>query len=940
MIKKTTPLILLIFLTLIPLSTLNSVQYSDPKTPYSGNTNYPVMVLNNGKDHSIINLDYGDFLNPRKASYDFKIVIDEGHGQRYAGDALKTFKDIISKFFGTIIINEDNITESDLQDTDLLIIPNTEGRNLTTSEIELIQNYVENGGKLFIMGDYYGRFDPTYYNILTSKYGIKWRDASARDETDNYGYTFLVKVHTWDVNIITSNIGVPEYASEVLHSGTVLELTNPDNTVVSSGPYFLGVPDGDAYFRENGSDYVLGVNWTEPFGYHVAVELTSGGRIIATGSSTTFSDNYNNINYGDDEKFARLTLAWLLGVPPEDVLIPEIKNVEFTETFRPLQKGTLNFTIENIISKDLQDIKVKIMIPYFLEVSGQITITRSTGTTYENYVPGAPLELGTLQGLEQVVVSVPLKCVIGNEKTGGFSIELYQGSTLLAQYINTTTSLPTFKLEAAFSPFFINISKVNYSELIVNITNLANYDIENVTIKLENIPEGVKANVTEITIPFIQVNQSKIVTIKVEVPGLGVYETPVTVTDPYGSTAVRRPFILAITQKLLIFDEGHNQYVRFSSTYMQGLIDLMSEYGPVLINKGEFPVAVLDATVTSVIVIPVPQPDTASPSDTSSPIFTDNEIKGLQSYVDDGGSLLLMGNWYTYFWPDNPNSYNELTEPYGIHWIDGDLYDLNNSFGASYQVILRNFADNPVAKFLSSGVEEVYFVGTGVQLVQPTKPATVYPILLGNNESFITTGAIDAPRLFEGKNCTLIIASETVTGGRIIASGSSYMFSDYYQFAQNTEFIRNIISWLAKISKLTVEVSPIPAKINIGETVPIKVRVKNSGVQTIKNVKIELSFPIGLKTQNTSAIKEIGDLEPGEYVDVTWVVSSEKEATYLVELTVTSDNYPSQSVSIILNYTKQQPTIGIGVYLSVGIIILIIVVSLIIWRKQVFKRSL
>ena len=166
------------------------------------------------------------------------------------------------------------------------------------------------------------------------------------------------------------------------------------------------------------------------------------------------------------------------------------------------------------------------------------------------------------------------------------------------------------------------------------------------------------------------------------------------------------------------------------------------------------------------------------------------------------------------------------------------------------------------------------------------------------------------------------------------------MFSDYYQFAQNTEFIRNIISWLAKISKLTVEVSPIPAKINIGETVPIKVRVKNSGVQTIKNVKIELSFPIGLKTQNTSAIKEIGDLEPGEYVDVTWVVSSEKEATYLVELTVTSDNYPSQSVSIILNYTKQQPTIGIGVYLSVGIIILIIVVSLIIWRKQVFKRSL
>lgn len=928
---KILSIFLLIFLlgSTISSSSLNSARSAETYSLVNGSK----IVENPHNNVFYLNQEGANkYLTPIKAEGivgDFKILIDEGHGQYYSGDRLATFKEMINAYFGTYVINDDNFTDSDFNNIDLVVIPNPEG-NFTDEEVELLRSYVENGGKLLIMATWSTYFEPYSYNELTNKYGIFWNDTSVVDETDNFGGSYAqyqIKVHTWDSNSIVNEMGVATYTSEVYFDGTALTLGPYNSNVVEEGPYFVGIPDSDTYILlPNGTSLVPGTNYSKPFGFHIAVKLVNGGKIFASGSTREIADPY--IGYGDTYNFVKLVIAWLLDLSPENVLLPEIKNLVSPESIRPQETNWVNFTIENTVPINRSDMRLKIYVPYFVEIYDNVTFESSMRSESLRVVPGSFIELGTIYENEKINVSVPIKGILGVEVSGVISLYLYTGDTLVSSASASIYSAPTMEVIAEFIPFYINVSKTNTSILYVNLTSEVSYEIKGVEISLKDIPEGISVNVTSYKIDTVNPGDKISKAFEVEISGIGVYELPVVIKDLNGSTIVRRPFLLGITQKLIVFDEGHNQYIRFASPYMQGLINLLKEYGPVLINKGEFSPAILDPTVTNLIVIPVPQPYTASPSDTSTPIFTEDEIANLQSFVDNGGSLLLMGNWYMYFWPDNPNSYNELTEPYGIHWIDGDIYDRVNNLGAPYQVVLKNFANNSVAKYMSSGVSEVYFSGTGLLQVTPTKSVTVYPILLGNKESFVTEGAIDANNVTVGLDSILVMAVETSTGGRIVASGSSYVFSDAYYFDQDIDFIKNIISWLSKINKLSLDISPIPAQLPVGEPIKVKVRVKNAGVQKLTNVAIDIpSLPAGkVELYNSSRI-DIGDLEPGEYVDLTLVFKGKEEGSYLIQINALVDNKVRETVTIILNFVVTKQGINWGL-VGVGIIGLIIIVIL------------
>jgi len=108
---------------------------------------------------------------------------------------------------------------------------------------------------------------------------------------------------------------------------------------------------------------------------------------------------------------------------------------------------------------------------------------------------------------------------------------------------------------------------------------------------------------------------------------------------------------------------------------MQGLLGVLSNYGPVIINRGKFIPELMTPIITSLIVVPNPEP-------ISGVIFDENELRNLWDYIESGGSILLMGNWYRYFWPDAEGGYNDLTGRYGIYWFDGGVYDEENNFGA------------------------------------------------------------------------------------------------------------------------------------------------------------------------------------------------------------------------------------------------------------------
>lgn len=895
----------------------------------------PIFELNQPRQNDVID---------RKTS-SYKILFDQGHNQYFDSSKLSDFISMIEEYFGDVTINTDNITSDDLNGVNLLIIPSPEA-NISQSEITAIKTYLENGGSLLIMGTWYKYFEPEDVNAITGDYGITWGDYSIYDDTDNDGNSYHPLVHVWDTNNIANEIGTTEYISQVIYSGTALFLKAPTSGKVEEGPYFIGIPDSDTYLiAENGSAYVQGVNLTASFGFFAAAKLVNGGKIFASGSTETFrSDSDPQRNYFsmyDNKRFALIVVAWLLGVSPESVLQPIITNVSYTETYRPNIEGFFNFTIENIVNIAKENTSVMVYVPYFLSVYDKVTIERNTGKTEVNYTPGTPISLGELQGLEKVNISIPLIGIMGNEGSDLISVYLYISGSLITLKKYTIYSEPAFELSAEFKPFYINVSKVNYSYMYINVTNRVDYTIENITITLTDMPNGVKVNASEMKIDSLAPGNSKIITIKAGVPTIGVYEFPMIVRDPYGSEAVRRPFLLAITQKLLVFDEGHNQYVRSASPYMQGLIGILKDYGPVLINKGEFPASLLDPQVTALIVIPTPQPPGGSPTDTTSEIFTDTELEALQNYVEFGGSLLLMGNYYTYFWPDNPNSLNDLTTKFGIYWYDGDIYDNVNNFGnRNYNVILKNFANNSVAKFLSSGVDAVYYAGTGLKLVQPEEETTkVYPVLLGNNESYLTLGSSTATVVVNGTDCILVAVAETQLGGRIIAAGSYYMFSDYYYFSDNVDFIRNMISWLSKINKMILDISPVPAALNLGQPVYITIKVRNTGVQTIYNVKVEIAFSPGIKLENASSTVDIGDLEPGAYKIFVLKFTSKSVGAYIVTISAYGDNYPKISQKIILNFVKQGGGAASTLIWGAAIGILVIIGIAVYWFKFIKKRE-
>ena len=931
----TLTIFLIFFFTTMPIATTYSF-YLEKNISRSFTTS----------SHKIMYLDYMPKMRRVKSGLEtkanFRIVLDVGHKQYFDETKLSDFISLLREYFGEVILNRDNITSDDLNGTDLLIIPDLES-NITSSELEAIKNYLENGGSLLIMGTWYRYFQPGDMNSITEEYGIYWGDFSVYDETNNDGRTYHPLVHIWANNTISTEMEIGEYISQVVFSGTALFLKTPTSTKVLDGPYFIGLPDNDTYLvAQNGSIYVPGINLTEPFGFFATVKLVGGGKIFASGSSETFRSDAdpqrNYINMFDNKRFALLVVSWLLGVPIEEVIDPIITNEAYTTVFRPKTLGSFNFTIENLVNAYKNNAKVKIYVPYFLEVYDKIRIERLSHTVEVDYVPGEFINLGTIMPLEKVNFTIPLKGVIGNEEYGKLTIQFYLGDKLVSQKDYSIQSKPTFDLEAYFEPFYINISEVNYSLLYIKIKNVVDFKLENLTVRLVGYNESLKINVTEIFIPSLEPGKEFVKVVRVEVPEIGAYEVPVVVTDPYGSESVRRPFLLAITQKLIVFDEGHNQYVRFTSTYMKGLIDLLLEYGPVLINKGLFPTALLDPTVTALVVIPNPQPAGSSPTDQTTPIFTDEEITALQSFVEDGGSLLLMGNWYQYFWPNNPNGFNELTTRFGIYWYDGDLYDdVNNFNNRNYNVILRNFANNSVAKFLSSGVQEVYFSGTGFKLVEPRTRVDIYPILLGNNESYLTLGSPTAQKVASGTECILVVAAETSAGGRIIASGSSYMFSDAYYFSQNREFIRNMIAWLSKISKLVLEISPIPAELKVGELVYVEVKIKNGGVQPIYNITVEVEFPPGkILLHNSSTEYEVGTLNPGESKTIVWSFEGKTAGLYIVTVSAYGKNYPKVSQKIIFNFVRKE--VGFPIELIIAVAVIIAIIGLIIYKIKPFKK--
>jgi len=245
------------------------------------------------------------------------IIYDNGHAPHIDQYAAASFINVMREY-GTVQISSSAITPELLGNAMLLVIPSPDEAVIhTAAEIQAIKDYVENGGALLIMGTYYAYFDPSFYDPITSDYGIKWVDGSNSDMNDNDGaYLYFVLFDTFQDNELANRLKVG--VENIKMSGTALNITVPVNVTVPVNainvtvyPIVTGDDDpGENRTVTYDAGYEVIFNGTDVIPL-AGVELTGGGKIIASGSDFFIrSDRYGFFDH--NEQFLQSMLDWLL----------------------------------------------------------------------------------------------------------------------------------------------------------------------------------------------------------------------------------------------------------------------------------------------------------------------------------------------------------------------------------------------------------------------------------------------------------------------------------------------------------------------------------------------------------------------------------------------------------------------------------------------------
>ncbi len=236
------------------------------------------------------------------------ILFDQGHGQYYDADRMTGFVDLL-KQYGELYLNNDTITKDELGNASLIIITNpSEDDLLSDAEIQLIKNYIDNGGKLIIMGTWFKYIADTAANLnnITMDYGIRFEVGEIADNISNYGEYYLPILYNLAKHPLCSDV------DHVFTPGTTyLSLSRDAKAVVKGNPTSYGLENYSTHSGvDNGALVAV-----------ATVELDGGGKIVALGGGGILADSYYGTSVSpidDNMQFARNLLMWILGdtIPP------------------------------------------------------------------------------------------------------------------------------------------------------------------------------------------------------------------------------------------------------------------------------------------------------------------------------------------------------------------------------------------------------------------------------------------------------------------------------------------------------------------------------------------------------------------------------------------------------------------------------------------------
>lgn len=823
------------------------------------------------------------------------IVFDESHDQYFTSSICSQFIDYLRSHKENVIINTEPITKSLLSAADILIIFSI-NTHLTQDEIDAITWFVENhsGAVLFAANREYYWGNNSDYNEVTAQFGITFLKSTIYDENNNTGKSRYPYLHVFDNNsiaqLLSNNVSVVQYeggALDVNEAKGAVKILLGDTDPVPNNTYAM---QGDTIIA-NGTNVIAAA----------ANDLENGGRIFAIGSSTAFRDSYGY--FSTNKQFIANVMGWLEG---ELLHKTAALYLEATapEKLPMRNNGTLTISLTNLGGVNATNVNLTITFP------SELVTPNATFYALGDVAPGDVKSFNIL---------------FNSTTPGTYNIEISVVSTLGGNItkIIKVIILPDISLTLKAEPSIVLLTERQTFNISATLTNIADLPVHDVTAELTPSSENVTTtdNLT-VSVGTIDVSTSVSIKWHFTVSSAGDYEFTLEVSSSDGGSTSASIVVKVLAHKVIVFDNAHKQY--FDPDKLSDFIDMLGEYYEVVINTDPITEDILAAA--EIYILPNPETE-----------VTDAEAAALKDFVNNGGKLLISGNWYKYFYPDYVN---KITADWGIYWYDANIEDpTNNVGGNSYWPILHEWADNDVAARLKIGVSEVDFDGTGLKV-----SGDAVPVLLGDNDSYVL---LDNGTVISWENGSVVgvAAYSNNNGGKVLAYGSSYILRSDSSYSSwwdvNKVFVRNSIEWLLGISPtphLTASFV-IPGSAIAGESFQIQVKVTNDGSGTATNVVVTLTLPEGvsLSPENQSLQVTLGDLAPGETKYANWTVVIENAGTYSFNATISADNYESfqiQSTPITIEAPGpgfDLTTIGLAI---AGVVIVVIVVIVIIKKRK------
>lgn len=321
---------------------------------------------------------------------------------------------------------------------------------------------------------------------------------------------------------------------------------------------------------------------------------------------------------------------------------------------------------------------------------------------------------------------------------------------------------------------------------------------------------------------------------------------------------------IAASQNVIVFDESHGQYYDFDKLDMF-ITDLKKLY-TVYINRN----TITNKTLENAAILILTNPKTD---------LLDSEVAAIKGFVERGGVLIVMGDWYKYV---NDVELNKLTEDAGIRFTKTSVHDKQFFDYREYYPLVEVAGDSELSQFLKERItKRIKYSGCMLEISGDAKE-----ILRSSKLSFV----IDENGKTIKSGSVVVGAYSSYGEGYIIAIGSSRLASTRYfyenKFYDNRNFMLSLIEWAmgktgARELPVKVEINVKPTILPVGQenNITISVKLENIG-SALSNVKIKAS------SDYFSEEKVVDKLDTGDKAELVFKVSIKPSSSGPINIAV------------------------------------------------------